>query len=75
MCSPIGDNAVTSSVRIAQVFPELVGKKNHAIWKVYGGMLKYIFTNALYDAYFHINGDASSENILVLQIILYSLII
>ena len=39
----IGDNAVTSSIRIAQVFPELVGKKTRAIWKVYRGMLKYIF--------------------------------
>ena len=38
----IGDNAVTSSIRIVQVFPELVGKKTGAIWKVYGGMLKYI---------------------------------
>ena len=38
----IGDNAVTSSVRVAQVFPELVGKKTRAICKVYGGMLKYI---------------------------------
>ena len=38
----IGDNAVTSSIRIVQVFPELVGKKTRAIWKVYGGMLKYI---------------------------------
>ena len=25
--SDIGDNAVTSSIRIAQVFPKLVGKK------------------------------------------------
>ena len=25
----IGDNAMTSSIRIAQVFPELVGKKAH----------------------------------------------
>ena len=38
----IGDNAVPSSIRIAQVFPEFVGKKIRAIWKVYGGMLKYI---------------------------------
>ena len=70
---------MTSSIRIAQVFPELVGKKTHAIWKVYGGMLKYINKYALYlahyDAYFHINGDSSSVNILVSQIILYSLII
>ena len=27
----IGDNAVTSSIRVARVFPELVGKKTHAI--------------------------------------------
>ena len=58
----IGDYAMTSSKRIAQVFPELVGKKTHAIWKVYGGMLKYIihyaFYLARYDAYFHINDDA-----------------
>ena len=38
----IGDNAVTSSIRIAQVFPELVGKKTRAKWKVNGGMLKNI---------------------------------
>ena len=52
----IGDNAVTSSIKIAQVFSELVGKKTRAIWKVYGGMLKYIINHALYlahyDAYF-----------------------
>ena len=57
----IGDNAVTSSIRIAQVFPELVGKKTRAIWKVFGGVLKYIFNYALslahYDAYFQINDD------------------
>ena len=35
-----GDNAVTSSIRIAQVCPELVGKKTHAIRKVYGGNVK-----------------------------------
>ena len=28
---------VTSSIRIVQVFPEVVGKKTHAIWNVYGG--------------------------------------
>ena len=33
--SRIEDNAVTSSIRIAQVFPVLVGKKTHAIWKVF----------------------------------------
>ena len=58
----IGDNAVTSSIRIAQVFPELVGKKTRAIWMVYGGMLKYIINKGLYLAYngeyFHIHDDA-----------------
>ena len=52
---------MTSSIRIAQVFPELVGKKTHAIWKVYGRLLKYIinyaFYLARYVAYFHINDD------------------
>ena len=47
---------MTSSIRIAQVFPELVGKKTHAI-----GMLKYITDYVLYlahyDAYFLINDD------------------
>ena len=32
------DYAVTSSIRIAQVFPELVGKKTDATMKVYKGM-------------------------------------
>ena len=58
----IGDNAVTSSIRIAQVFPELVGKKTHATLKVYVEIIKYIINYNLYladyDAYFHINGDA-----------------
>ena len=53
---------MTSSIRIAQVFSELVGKKTSAIWKVYGRMLKYIINYALYladyDAYFQINDDA-----------------
>ena len=53
---------MTSSIRIAQVFSELVCKKIRAIWKVYGGMLKYIINYALYlahyDAYFQINDDA-----------------
>ena len=53
---------MTSSIRIAQVFSEMVGKKTCAIWKVYGGMLKYIINYVLclahYDAYFQINGDA-----------------
>ena len=53
--NPIGDNAVTSSIRIAQVFPDLVGKKTRAVWKVYWEMLKYIINYALYLAhYMHI---------------------
>ena len=51
-CSYIGDNAVTSSIRIAQVFPDLVDKKTRALWKVYGGMLKYIMNYALYLAHY-----------------------
>ena len=58
----IGDNTVTSSIRTAQVFPKLVGKKTHATLKLYRGMLKYIINYTLYlahyDAYFHINDDA-----------------
>ena len=46
---------MTSSIRIAQVFPELVGKKTRAVWNVYGRMLKYIINYALclahYNAY------------------------
>ena len=38
---------MTLSIRIAQVFPELVGKKTRAVWKVYGGVLKYIINYAL----------------------------
>ena len=53
--SQIGDNEVTSSIRIAQVFPDLVGKKTRALWKVYGGMFKYAINYALYLAhYMHI---------------------
>ena len=52
---------MTSSIRIAQVFSDLVGKKTRALWKVYGEMLKYITNYALYlahyRAYFHINDD------------------
>ena len=55
----IGDNAVTSSIRIAQVFSEYsIKTKTRAIWKVYGGMLRYIMNLAHYDAYFQINDDA-----------------
>ena len=39
---PIGDNALTSSVMIAQVFPKFFGKTTHATLKVYRGMLKYM---------------------------------
>ena len=60
--SILGRNAMTSSIRIALVFPELVGKKTHATLKVYVEMIKYIVNSALYlahyDAYFHINDDA-----------------
>ena len=53
--SVIGDNGVTSSIKIEQVFPDLVGKKTRALWKVYGGMLKYVINYALYLAhYMHI---------------------
>ena len=46
---------MTSSIRIAQVFPDLVGKKTRALWKVYGEMLKYAINYALYLAhYMHI---------------------
>ena len=49
-------------MRIAQVFPDLVGKKTRALWKVYGGMLKYVINYALYFVHyihiFHINDDA-----------------
>ena len=75
----IGDNAVTSSIRIAQVFPKLVGKKTHATLKFYRGKLKYMVNYALhlahFDIYFHINYDAKKCDILVSQIILFSLII
>ena len=58
----VDNNAMTSSIRIAQVFPELNGKKTRAVWKVYGGILKYIIYYALYlahyDVYFYINDDA-----------------
>ena len=53
---------MTSSIRIARVFPDLVGKKTRAVWNVCAGMLKYIINYALYlahyDAYFRINDDA-----------------
>ena len=38
----IEDNALTSSIRIAYVFPELTGKKTYATSKVYVEMIKYI---------------------------------
>ena len=37
-----------ASMRIAQVFPKLIGKKTHATLKVYGRMIKYIINHALY---------------------------
>ena len=44
-----------SSIRTAQVFADLVGKKIRALWKVYGVMLKYVINYALYLAhYMHI---------------------
>ena len=43
---------MTSSIRIAQVFSELVGKKTPALSKVHGGMLKYIINYALYLAHY-----------------------
>ena len=47
---------MTSSTRIAQVFPKLFGKKTHATLKFHRGMLKYMINYALYlahyDAYF-----------------------
>ena len=43
---------MTSSIRIAQVFPHLVCKKTRALWKVYKGMLKYVINYALYLAHF-----------------------
>ena len=48
----IGDNAVTSSIRIAQVFSDLVGKKTRTLREVYGEMLKYIINYPLYLAYY-----------------------
>ena len=79
LCIFIGDNAVMSSIRIAQVFPELIGKKTHAIWKVYGEMLKYIIIYAFFSAlrciFFLQMMTLRCVDILVSQIILYSLII
>ena len=39
---------MTSSIRISEVFPELVGRKTHATWKVYVEIIKYIINYALY---------------------------
>ena len=52
MCVCIGDNAVTSSIRIAQVFSDLVGKKTRALWEVYGEKSKYMINYALYLAHY-----------------------
>ena len=61
---------MASSIRIAWVFPELAG----AIWKFYGGMLKYIINLGLYLAhyneYFHINDNAKKCKYLVSQIVI-----
>ena len=58
----IRDIAMTSSIKIAWLFPELVGTKADAICKVYGGLLRFIinyaFNLAHCCAYFHINDDA-----------------
>ena len=71
---------MASSIRIAQVFPELVGKKTRATLKIYVEMMKYIINYtlylALYDAYFHINDDAKKCRYLsVTNESLYSFII
>ena len=47
------DNAMTSSIRIVQVFPELVGRKTRAAY-----IINYALYLAHYDAYFDINDDA-----------------
>ena len=52
MRTPIGLNAMTSSIRSAQVFPKLVGKKTHAILKVYREILKYMINYVLYVAHY-----------------------
>ena len=65
---------MTSSIRITQVFPKLVGKKTHDTLKVYRGMLKYMINYALYlahyDSYFHMNDDTKKCRHLVSQLIL-----
>ena len=47
---------MTSSIKIIQVFPKLVGKKTRGTLNVYRGMLKHMINYALYlshyDAYF-----------------------
>ena len=69
---------MTSSISIARIFPDSVGKKTRAIWKAYGGMLKYINNYALYlahyDAYFHIYDDAKKcRDLSVLNNFIFSL--
>ena len=70
---------MTSTIRIAQVSPKLVGKTTHATLKVYSKMIKYMNNYALYlehyGAHFRINDDAKKCGYLVSQIILYSFII
>ena len=60
---------MTSSIRIAQVSPKLVGKSTHATLKSYRGMSKYTINYAMYlahyDACFHINDDAKKCEFLV----------
>ena len=46
---------MTSSIRIAQVFSDLVGKKTRALWNY---IINYALHLAHYRAYFHINDDA-----------------
>ena len=51
MSLSVGDNAVTLSIRIAQVFPILAGKKTYASLKFYREKLKYMINYALYLAH------------------------
>ena len=55
---------MTSSIRVAQVFPKLAGKKTRSTLKNCGGRLIYIINYALclahYDAYFNINDYAET---------------
>ena len=70
---------MTSSIRIAQVFRELAGKKTRALWKVYEGMFEYITKYACIERImmhiFILMITQRSVDILWSQINLYSLII